>query len=240
MESRRNLGQIPLRTRAGKVEGFSFVLARERLSAHNQSKAMSPNAPRRPASPPDPKRRSYLRRLPPEAYQGRVAVHWSMTIHRRARGWLDETFHLQFRECLAHAAFLEGLAIPLYCLMPDHLHLLALGFRAESNQQAALAFLRRQVNRLLRARGEFELQRQAYDHVLDAEDESGVDGVQAVARYIQENPLRAGLVQDPAALTAYPFLGCLLPGYPDVSIWLADYWERFWRIYAHSETRFSS
>ena len=51
---------------------------------------------------------SSLNRLPDSAYQGNACVHWSMTMEERAMGWLDESFHLRFRECLAHAAFRYG------------------------------------------------------------------------------------------------------------------------------------
>ena len=31
----------------------------------------------------------------------------------------------------------------------------------------------------------------------------------------------------------YPYLGCSVPGYPELDVRAADYWERFWRIYNH-------
>jgi hypothetical protein len=40
----------------------------------------------------------HLPRLAPEFYQGFAVVLWTTTLERRATGWLDEPFHLHFRE----------------------------------------------------------------------------------------------------------------------------------------------
>ena len=190
-----------------------------------------------PSPEPSPKKRhSSLRRLAPEWYCGKAIVHWSIAMERRATGWLDERFHLMFREKLTHMAFLYRLMVPVYCLMPDHLHLLALGYHENANQRLAMRFLRSHLTALLKPRG-VALQKQGYDHVLREEHERERDGFQAVAWYIRANPLRAGLVDDESALREYPFLGCLLPGFPEVSIWDEEYWVRFWRIFAAREAR---
>lgn len=52
--------------------------------------------------------------------------------------------------------------------------------------------------------------RQGYDTVLrEADREKGA--FSELADYIWHNPVRAGLVED---WLRWPFLGCLLPGYP--------------------------
>src|SRR5258707_15052659 len=91
----------------------------------------------------DANRRFYLPRLPPEYYQADAVVHWSLPISLRRRGWLDERFHRQFREILLHAAAREGFLCPTYCLMPDHLHLVWMGLRLDSDQFNGMAFVRR-------------------------------------------------------------------------------------------------
>ena len=77
-------------------------------------------------SEPDQPHR-YLRRLPTEYYQGRAYVHWSMAIDERKTGGSVPTLYHTFREILTHTAFRYGLACPMYCCMPDHLHLLWAG-----------------------------------------------------------------------------------------------------------------
>lgn len=92
-----------------------------------------------PSNKPHPGR---LPRLPREFYQGDAFVHWTLATHDRATGWLTETFHARFRELMLHAAAREGLFCPAYCLMPDHLHLVWMGLRLDSDQLNGMSFLR--------------------------------------------------------------------------------------------------
>jgi hypothetical protein len=174
-------------------------------------------------------RHDYLRRLPPEYYRGKAYVHWSMTIEERKTGWLVPILYYKFREILAHTAFRYGLCCPIYCCMPDHFHLLWAGILASCDQRSAARFFRQQMNVPL-ARMGVELQKQPFDHVL-RDEERDRSAFETVAEYIARNPERAGLVpQD--GYREYKYTGCLVPGYPDLSPWQADYWERFWRLYS--------
>ena len=69
----------------------------------------------------------YLRRLSPEHYRGQAYVHWSMTMDDRKTGWLIPIFYYKFREILTHTVFRYALCCPIYCCMPDHIHLLWVG-----------------------------------------------------------------------------------------------------------------
>ena len=104
-----------------------------------------------------------LPRLPQEYYQGDAFVHWTLSTHDRATGWLAEKFHLRFRELLLHAAAREGLFCPAYCLMPDHLHLVWMGLRLDSDQLNGMAFLRTYLEPVL---APVKFQPQAHDSVL--------------------------------------------------------------------------
>jgi putative transposase len=116
-------------------------------------------------SEPDPNRsRTYcLPRLPREYYQGDAVVHWTLTVFDRAKGWLSDAFHGQFRELMLHAAAREGLFCPAYVLMPDHIHLLWMGLRLESDQCNGMAFLRTHLEPALDSA---KFQPQAHDRVL--------------------------------------------------------------------------
>jgi REP element-mobilizing transposase RayT len=165
-----------------------------------------------------------------------------MTIEERKTGWLILPLYFRFREILTHTAFRYGLACPIYCSMPDHVHLLWAGFSPTCDQRNAARFFRRQLNIALAPLG-VTLQKQAYDHVL-RDDERQERAFEAVAEYIARNPERAGLV--PAdGFRQYEYTGCLLPGYPDLSPWRDGYWDLYWRLYSHlcqrgSGTRTSS
>jgi REP element-mobilizing transposase RayT len=109
----------------------------------------------------------YLPRLQRENYQGDAAVHWTMPIAKRGVGWLNEIFHVQCREMMLHAAAREGLFCPAYCLMPDHVHLLWMGLRGDTDQRNGMKFLREHLGPLLHPH---RFQHQAHDHVLRDEE----------------------------------------------------------------------
>ena len=89
----------------------------------------------------DPLNRAFsLPRLPREYYQADAVVHWTQTTFDRKQGWLTPGLHHQFRERMFHAAAREGLVCPIYCLMPDHLHLVWMGLRRDTDQINGMAF----------------------------------------------------------------------------------------------------
>jgi putative transposase len=169
----------------------------------------------------------HLPRLSPETYRGHAFVHWTMRLQHRATGWLSEEFHVRFREILLHGLHSCGCACPVYCLMPDHIHLLLVGWDVAADQTKLLRFLTRHINRVFGPA--FALQKQNYDHVLRDEDERSSDGIASLAWYITENPVRAGVGIE---REEYPFTGCMIPGYPELDLWQGEFWERFWRITA--------
>ena len=173
----------------------------------------------------------HLPRLAPEFYRGLAVVHWTITLERRATGWLDDLFHLHFRELLLHAAARQGLLCPAYVLMPDHIHLLWMGLRTKSDQRDAMRFLRKHLAAELVRRsargGPFELQKQSHDRVLRERDR--VRGAFARACfYVLDNPRRKGLVVHPRE---WPHLGAVVPGYPFLHPLEEEFWPRLWKVY---------
>ena len=170
-------------------------------------------------------RQFFLPRLPRPYYQGDAVVHWTQTIFDRARGWLTPEFHQRFRELMLHAAAREGLLCPVYCLMPDHIHLIWMGLRLETDQLNAMAFLRTYLEPLLQPA---KFQPQAEDNVL-REEERKRGAFAATCFYIGANPVRAELVTDPVQ---WPFTGCVVPGYPKLHPLAEGFWPKFWKIYS--------
>jgi putative transposase len=157
-------------------------------------------------------------------YQGHAVVMWTLTIEHRATGWLDEPFHSRFRELMLHTAFREKVWCPTYCLMPDHLHLVWMGMRRESDQLNAMRFLRRQMGPMLKPH---RFQHQAHDRVLrEAERKRG--SFARVCFYVLANPIRAKLVAEDES---WSFSGAMLPGYPALNPMQKDFWEKFWKLY---------
>jgi putative transposase len=169
-------------------------------------------------------RTHFLPRLGREHYQGDAVIHWILPVFDRATGWLDGSFHLEFRELLLHVAFREGLFCPVYCLMPDHIHLMWMGLRLDSDQKNGMAFLRTHLSHRL---SPYKLQPQAHDHVL-REDERRRGAFAKICFYILANPIRVGLIKAPEN---WPFCETVVPGYPTLHPRKEDFWPNFWKLY---------
>jgi putative transposase len=126
---------------------------------------------------------------------------------------------------MLHTAAREGLVYPVYCLMTDHLHLVWMGLRLDSDQVNGMAFLRTYLEpELLPAK----FQPQPQDVVLRAEQRKR-NAFAKICFYISANPVRAELIGE---TKTWPFTGCLIPGYPQLNPLAEDYWSKFWRIFA--------
>ena len=182
--------------------------------------------PQAPAFQADPncRRSFYLPRLQRVFYRGDAVVHWEQTLAHRDTGWLDEHFHREFRELILHANCREGLLCPVYCLMPDHIHLVWMGLRTDSDQLNAMAFLRRYIKPVLQ---NYPLQHQPFDHVLQ-EEERLRNAFAQTCSYILENPVRAGIV---GRREQWKYSGAIIAGYPTLHPLQNDFWAKFWKLY---------
>ncbi len=172
-------------------------------------------------------KRDHLRRLPRECYQADAVVHWTLTILERKQGWLTLPFYYHFRELLTHSLFRYGLVCPIFCLMPDHIHLVWMGLCDGSDQLNAMKHFRLRCNDLIVQLG-FGLQDQAYDHVFEQEERQEIE-LRNACEYIARNPERAGLVEKDR-FGSYDFSGCLVPGYPELRPFNPGYWDQFGKI----------
>ena len=173
----------------------------------------------------DTERNFYLQRLPREYSQADAVVHWTMPIAMRRTGWLGDAFHAYFREIMLHAAAREGLLCPTYCLMPDHIHLVWMGMRRDSDQKNGMKFLREHLGPKLRPH---QFQHQAHDHVL-REEQRKRNAFAKVCFYIIDNARKDGLVKHPKE---WNLCGALIPGYPTLHPLEEDFWPKFWKLYA--------
>jgi REP element-mobilizing transposase RayT len=139
-------------------------------------------------------------RLPAVRYRGHNFYFVTLCFHNRFRfgansrvaAWLVAQLRKHSAACKFH--------VHAYCIMPDHMHVLAAAAAEESNliklvesfkQETAFEFQRRSHRRLW--------QFKYYDRILRAGD-----AVDRVAWYIWLNPVRQGLCR---AQADYPFAG---------------------------------
>jgi putative transposase len=166
----------------------------------------------------------YLPRLRREFYQADAVIFWTLPIAHRSTGWLNPSFHAAFREMTLHAAAREGFLCPIYCLMPDHLHLVWMGVRADCDQRNGMKFFRAQLGAFLE---DHSFQHQPHDHVLSqAERRRGAFA--KTCGYTLQNPVKAGLV---VRAEDWLYSGAIVPGYPRTDPHEPKYWPWFWKQY---------
>jgi len=89
-----------------------------------------------------------------------------------------------------------------YCFMPDHLHLLLVGEETSSLKDFVRVFKQRSSFYFRQKQNAPLWQPSYYDHILRKEE-----SLKGVARYILENPVRKGLVDN---FKKYAFLGSMI------------------------------
>jgi hypothetical protein len=109
--------------------------------------------------------------------------------------------------------------------MPDHLHLALLGTKLNSDQRNATAFLTTHLEPLL---SPARFQHQPHDHVLTKQERTK-NAFAKTSAYILQNPVRAQLI---SSAGDWPYSGCIIPGYANVTPFSREYWPMFWKIFA--------
>ena len=133
-------------------------------------------------------------------YRGLYAYHVVVVTNQRARIFEDielGRWCIGILEDVGEAAHFELLA---YCLMPDHLHLLAQGNDERSHLITFMQrFKRRTGFHFKQSSGDRLWQSSYFDRVLREEED-----LAETAEYIFRNPIAEGLCEDPED---YPLLG---------------------------------
>jgi putative transposase len=140
------------------------------------------------------------RRLTGFSYLGPHQYSLTFCTRKRQRVFLDPDHVATTLTAIRKTALEEQFALLVYCVMPDHVHLLVEGLADTSD-------LRRFAKRAKqRAGAHYALhsgkplwQEGYFEHVL-----RGEENAKTIARYIIENPVRAGLVNTPFE---YPHIG---------------------------------
>lgn len=133
-------------------------------------------------------------------YRGEYRYFLTFCTERRHRAFLAHDRVAIVSTQILRAAADEGFALTAYCYMPDHVHLLAEG-RTTASDCRRFIIRAKQFSGFYyqKAFGERLWQRYGYERVL-RDDEATL----SVARYIIENPIRAGLAK---SISDYPFVG---------------------------------
>ena len=141
-----------------------------------------------------------IRRLPTFSYTGFWRYSLTLSVSERRPLFTNADLVRSVWVQILRASLSCQFEIIAYCFMPDHLHLLVEGTSPEAclpdfvkaAKQLSAFVVKRLTRRALWQTGYFE-------RVLRNDEESW-----AVAAYIIDNPVRAGLIQSPLA---YPYSG---------------------------------
>jgi putative transposase len=133
-------------------------------------------------------------------YLGPLQYFLTFCTHDRKRGFVTHEAVTTVRTQIERAAAEEDIALIAYCYMPDHVHLLAEGKAEDSDSLRFIKRAKQFSGFHYKAKFEHRLwQRYGYEHTLRS-----WEAAICVARYILENPVRAGLV---TRIEDYPFSG---------------------------------
>jgi len=140
-------------------------------------------------------------RLARDAYIGRVNVAYTACVADR-KTLFDRDVVPVFVGMLGDALGKFGCSAPVYCFMPEHLHVLLHGEAERSDTRAAMAaFKQKSGFWLSRHSPDHAWQKDFWDHVIRCDEDLG-----AQMRYIAENPVRKGLVR---CWQDYPHAGAI-------------------------------
>lgn len=156
-----------------------------------------------------------------------VPYHITQRGNGRQKVFFDAADYRLYLDLLFQNAASAGLRLWAYCLMPNHVHLIAVPERQES-MAGALSRTHANYARY------FNLKGRSCGHVWQARFFScPLDGphLWRAMAYVERNPLRAGIVEDPGR---YPWSSAaihLTPSAPevlDLRVWRTEYTHRQW------------
>ena len=112
----------------------------------------------------------------------------------RSRSFTDSNFATSVASRIPPYFASRDFAVPAYCLMPDHVHLLLEGVSDDADLRESVRVWKQVVGFVWKRQTNVQLwQTGFHDHVLREGDDT-----RAVVRYLLNNPVRAGLVQNAA------------------------------------------
>ncbi len=151
-------------------------------------------------------------RLGATNYTGRNAYFVTQCCHERRKYFADSARCEWLLSLLRPLSTAYSFAIPAYCVMPDHVHLLMDGLLATSDFLKFMKILKIKTSREFAAENRFPLwQKKYFDHILRPKE-----SMDAVAWYIWLNPARAGFARVPGT---HPFAGSFTTEIPKCSAW---------------------
>ncbi|PIY78539.1 MAG: hypothetical protein COY82_01960 [Parcubacteria group bacterium CG_4_10_14_0_8_um_filter_35_7] len=139
-------------------------------------------------------------RLPQFDYKGNFAYSITICCNQGKNHFTKDATVQPCLNILKNVMDQEGFDIYAYCFMPDHLHLLLIGKNENVDMNKTIKLYKQKTGYWFKQQYKEKIwQNSYYDHIIRKEE-----GIENVALYIFNNPIRKGLVND---FIDYPYLG---------------------------------
>jgi REP element-mobilizing transposase RayT len=141
-------------------------------------------------------------RLQKTVYQGEISVSFTLCIKDRFPLFNNASIVNIFENFLRSEVERFFCVIPVYCFMPDHQHLIISGINSGSNMLNVIKSYKQKTGYWLSQNQiNADWQKGFFDHIIRKDE-----GLINVARYILNNPVRNGLVEN---WQDYPYQGAI-------------------------------
>ena len=139
-------------------------------------------------------------RLRPELYKGTCLVSITICIKPRVKFFISEKQFRSFEKILLAELQRFQCSSEIHLFMPDHCHMIIRGLKETSDVLKVIKAFKQKTGFALRVNhAPVKWQKDFYDHIIRGEDQ-----LEKHVRYILENPVRKGLVDD---WRSYPYKG---------------------------------
>ena len=131
-------------------------------------------------------------RLPLELYKGKIRATFTLCIKNSKPAFLENAIVHEFIDILKQAKEKHDCINWVYVFMPDHLHLILEGRSDTADLWKAIVLFKQKTGFWLsKNRKDIEWQKDFYDHIHRKDED-----LKKHIRYILDNPVRKGLVND--------------------------------------------
>lgn len=142
-------------------------------------------------------------RLHPSLYIGAILAYTTICCDQMKPHFLNRQFALKTLRELHKSSVRFHTDVLAYVIMPNHIHLLTRGTRADSDFIRFITLFKQSTGYTWKQHTRERLwQRSYYDHLLREEKD-----MYGIISYILQNPVRAGLVDD---YKKYPYVGSFI------------------------------
>ncbi len=141
-------------------------------------------------------------RLQHDLYVGERSVVFTLCLRGATPAFSHTPTVKIFQGALGDVMTQFSCLVPVYCFMPDHLHMIVTGRQRDSDTYAAVVRYKQKTGYWMAQNAkEARWQKDFYDHIIRVETQ-----LRRHVRYILENPVRKGLV---STWQEYPFSGAI-------------------------------